>query len=193
MQLEKLEDLNKYITILIVDDNSGDRESLQLALEQEYETVWAVEKAEEASKYLSKTNILLADYNLATSKINGIELIGDVKKEHGDRIEAILFTAENERKLKQKAMEAKATAYFEKPVQPEYLKLWINELGKRIWLQQILDNNPDEVVIMDQDGTILFIDKEKEKIFGKKLVGDKCHGKSQLRLVVFPEYLIMEP
>lgn len=63
MQLEKLEDLNKYITILIVDDKPKEIESLQLALEQEYETVWAVEKAEQALEYLPKTNILLADYD----------------------------------------------------------------------------------------------------------------------------------
>ena len=56
-KLEKLEDLNRYITILIVDDKKAIRESIKEALAQEdYEEVWAVETAEEALEYLPRTN-----------------------------------------------------------------------------------------------------------------------------------------
>ena len=178
MALEKLEDLNRYITILIVDDERDIRESLQLALEQEgYENVWAVEKAEQALGRLSKTNILLADYHLPTSEMkDGIALVREAKETYGEKIEAIVFSGKLDEAdmIRQKAVEAQAAAFLEKPVRTDHIKLWIEELGKRIWLQQILDSDPEEVIIMDETGTLLFVDKEKEKIFGKNLVGDKC-------------------
>ncbi len=177
MELSKLEDLEKYITILIVDDNNDSRKSLSDALEQEgYESIWTVETAEEAYNYLPKTNILLVDYQLPTSNQKGIELVEKAKKQYGDKIQAIVFSGltngfEN---VKQRTIAANAVAFFEKPLRTEYIKLWIKELSKRICLQQILDYYPDEVLIRSHNGTILYVNKEKEKIFGPDLCGDKC-------------------
>ena len=175
LKFKKLEDLNRYITILIVDDDEFVRNSLLMALNQEnYENVWAVENAQEAIKLLPKTNILLSDYKLDKSHLDGVELVRKAKADYPDRIEAIVFSGEGIENIRDAAREANAAAYLEKPVKMDYIKLWIKELGKRIWLQQILDTHPEEVVIIDQEGTILYADKQKQDIFGKDLIGDKC-------------------
>ncbi|MBN1350407.1 response regulator [candidate division KSB1 bacterium] len=175
MELQKLEDLNRYITILIVDDEEVVRESLKLALEQEqYENVWAVQSSEEALKYLQKTNILLADYDLPESELNGVGLVHLAKQKFADQIEAIVFSGKGGADARRAAIDARAAAYLEKPVRIDHIKLWINELGKRIWLQQILDNNPEEAMIISPTGTILYANKLKKEIFGDDIIGKKC-------------------
>jgi PAS domain S-box-containing protein len=175
MELKSLEDLEKYITILIVDNNVKVRVELKKTFERMgYLTVWAVAKAEDAYKYLPMTNILITDYLLPNGR-NGIELAIEARKRFGERIQTIIFSGDDKyfSVIRKKCQKAKVTACFHKPIEPSYLKLWMKELGKRIWMQQIIDNSPDEVLIRDKDGTILFLSKEKEKIFGVNLIGDK--------------------
>ena len=181
--LKNFEDLNRYITILIVDDEEKVRTRLKRTLDGEgYECVWAYETIEEAEKFLPKTNILLADHLLPGSWGNGVDFVEKVKKEYGDKIEAIVFSGKGKNEeIKAAAFAAGATAYFEKPLRMEYIKLWINELGKKIWLKGTLDSAPDEVLIFEPEGTILWANQEKKRIFGEKIIGEKCYQKFEKR------------
>jgi CheY-like chemotaxis protein len=177
MEPKSLEDLEKYITILIVDDDDDVRKMLSEAFKKAgYETVWAVETADEAYQYLEFTNILFADYSLPNGQ-NGIELAIEAKEKYGERIQTVIFSGELEYfdKIQAESKKAKVAACIPKPIQPTYLQLWIKELGKRIWMQQIINNDPDEVLIRSENGTILYVDKQKEIIFGNNLIGDKCY------------------
>jgi PAS domain-containing protein len=177
MELKRLEDLEKYITILIVESDNKLRDELQSTFKQVgYKFVWAVEKAKDAFKYLSKTNIMITNHNPSLG-LNGIELADKAKKEYGDRIQTVIFSGDSKNfdSIQRESAKAKVAACFRTPLEPGYIKLWIKEFGKRIWMQQILDNAPDEVLIKTKNGTILYVSKEKEKLFGEKLIGDKCY------------------
>jgi len=132
---------------------------------------------EEAVQKFRQTNILLTDQVLDSDKWDGIRITQEAKQQAGDDIEVILYSGRGA-EVADLATEAGAIAFLEKPLKFNYLKLWIEETAKRIWLQQILDTTPDELVVMDtQDfGKIHFVNKTKRNIFenGVPLEGDYC-------------------
>jgi nitrogen-specific signal transduction histidine kinase/PAS domain-containing protein len=188
--LKKIDDLNKFLSIIIVDDNPKYLRSMKLTLQQDgYKNIQTFMNSNIPEENLKNANILLTDYNLNNyknnslqnkriiEKNNGIDLIKNVKNLYGDKIETILFTGEKNDfvNIEKEASDAKVSVVFKKPFEIGYIKIWINELGKRIWLQQILDYDPDEVIIRSKTGTILYADEEKERIFGKDIIGKKCY------------------
>lgn len=173
-----LADLLQYVSILILDDDKDVRDSTQMKLQQAgYPKVEVTGDPEEAVQKFRQTNILLTDQVLGFDEWDGIKITQEAKKQAGDDIEVILYSG-CVSEIEDKATEAGAIAFLEKPLNFNYLKLWIEETAKRIWLQQILDTTPDELVVMDtQDfGKIHFVNKTKRDIFEKgiPLEGDYC-------------------
>ena len=174
MSKHSLDDLTRFITILIVDDQVIFRESTKESLNRYgFDTVWIAGTWEEAMDHLPATNILLTDFEFPNLSYTGIDLINHIKKNYNNSIETILFSAHEQAEHEVKKLKTEVTL-LKKPFPISLLNLWIKELAKRIWLKQILDNDPDEVMVYKPDGTILFVSKSKEKIFGENLLGKKC-------------------
>ena len=177
IDLKTIEDLQDHITITIIDDRKEARDLLQISLEQEgiYNTLF-FDNSEISDEVLKGTNILIVDYDLKSKK-NGLDFIEYVKERFGDDIETVLFTGNDDfGTIKEKAIKINVSGVFKKPVQGSYIKLWLKAVTEKIWFKQILDNDPDEIVIRSNTGTILYADKEKERIFGKELLGKKCYN-----------------
>ncbi|NIA29974.1 MAG: response regulator [Actinobacteria bacterium] len=175
---EPLADLLQYISILILDDDEQVRDSTQMRLQQAgYPKVEVTGDPEEAVKKFRQTDILLTDQVLDSTEWDGIRITREAKKQARDNIQVILYSG-CVSEIADQATEAGAIAFLEKPLNFNYLKLWIEETAKRIWLQQILDTTPDELVVMDtyDFGKIHFVNKTKRDIFekGVPLEGDYC-------------------
>ena len=144
-----LADLLQYVNILILDDDEDVRDSTRMKLQQAgYPRVEVTGDPEEAVQKFRQTNILLTDQVLDSDKWDGIRIAQEAKQQAGDGIEVILYSG-CVSEIEDKAIEAGAMAFLEKPLKFNYLKLWIEETAKRIWLQQILDTTLDELVVMD--------------------------------------------
>ncbi|NOY61176.1 MAG: response regulator, partial [Calditrichaeota bacterium] len=173
-----LADLLQYISILILDDDEQVRDSTQMRLQQAgYPKVEVTGDPEEAVKKFRQTDILLTDQVLDSTEWDGIRITREAKKQARDDIQVILYSG-CVSEIADQATEAGAIAFLEKPLNFNYLKLWIEETAKRIWLQQILDTTPDELAVLDTRdfGKIHFVNKTKRDVFekGVPLEGDYC-------------------
>jgi PAS domain S-box-containing protein len=186
VKTNNLEDLEKFISILIVDNEEGVGKGYEEALKLVgYKNVKAVCTISEAYQYLEYTDILLIDYYLNNIEI-GLKLVKDAKEIYGDNIQAIIYSGEGDQtkidEIERNALSLRAAGFLTKPFSVNYLRLWIKELSKRIWMQQILDNSPDEIMIADNEGNILFANKMKKQIFESELIGEKCYNCFEIKL-----------
>lgn len=180
IDLKTIDELSRHITITIIDDEYRHSEILRLSLEQQgfdNDNILTFNSCNDLDEYLNKTDVLFVDYELGSkSNLNGLDFIKYVKEKFGDEIETILFTGNSNLGLiKEAAGNINVSGIFQKPVEGNYIKLWLKAITEKIWFKQILDNDPDEIVIRSNTGTILYADKEKERIFGKELIGKKCY------------------
>jgi PAS domain S-box-containing protein len=184
MMLNRFEDLEKYVSILVVDSDEFTCNKLINDLKASgYLTVLGANNINEAKSRLEKVNILLIKHVLYNRFFNGLKLASLVKKKYGGKIESAIILNEDDNLMviDKIAKRINMFAAFNYPKDFYYLMIWLKEIGKRIWLQQILNNAPEEVLIRDKDGVILYVDHEKEKIYGKKLIGDKCFNRFEYR------------
>jgi DNA-binding NtrC family response regulator len=103
--------------ILIVDDEEGARESLEVILE-EYYTVEAVEDGPTALALIQKKpfDVVLLDVNMP--KVNGLEVLKQIK-DHNDAIEVIMVSAADRAREATISLKTGAFDYITKPYEPE--------------------------------------------------------------------------
>ena len=103
-------------TILFVDDSASIRALVKMILEEDDYTVLMSEDGQDAMKFFDGQTIDLVITDLHMPRMNGIELIKEVRKIKGYRFMPILFlTTETKPELKQEAKAAGATGWITKP------------------------------------------------------------------------------
>ncbi|MBN1479616.1 GAF domain-containing protein [candidate division KSB1 bacterium] len=172
-----LSKLLPYIRILILDDNYDLAKATSFKLNQRgYKNIDIATHPQKALPKLQYCNILLTDLKLKVPGWDGLRVCREVKKRYGDQIEVIIYSAQD--KEMQNAVENGAIAFLKEPLQLDYLKIWIDEIAKRMWLEKILNAIPDEITVMDiQDfGYIHYVNKSKENAFEiyRPLIGKYC-------------------
>ncbi len=183
-----LDDLLQYIRILILDDDdnlaNAARTSLNLI---GYPYVEYTDDPSVAWDKLPSTNILLIDHFLGYADQNGIEFTREAKKKFGNELDVIIYSG-SVGELVHFAIEAGATACLEKPLNFEYLSLWIKETAKRIWFEKILNAIPDEIAVLapnvEEFGRILYANETKKSKHEKgkdPLEGDYCWQRFEKR------------
>ncbi len=182
-----LSELLRFIRILILDDEENIGYATQTRLQQKgYPFVEFYHEPDAAWDELKHTNILLVDHYLGYSPKTGIEFTREAKLKYGSDLDVILYSGSVE-DLTQEAIDAGATACLQKPLNFEYLNLWIKETAKRIWLEKVLDAIPDEVIVIDpgekEFGKIHFANKTKKQKFegGVPLENDYCWRRFELK------------
>jgi len=108
--------------IMTADDSASIRQMVRFTLEQAGYTVVEAVDGEDALKKLEYTpiNMLIADLNMP--KMNGIELIREVRsKPRYKFMPIIMLTTESQTSKKQEGKEAGATGWIVKPFKPEQL------------------------------------------------------------------------
>lgn len=100
--------------ILICDDEEGIRESLKLILGDHYPLI-VVETAEAALQVLAKDNsIKVGLLDIKMPKVNGIELLGEIKKKHPS-VKIIMVTGYKSVETAAEASRLGASGYIVKP------------------------------------------------------------------------------
>lgn len=166
-----------YIRILILDDNYNLAKATAFNLNQRgYQNIDIATHPQKALEKLKHSNILLTDLKLKVPGWDGLRVCREVKKRFGDRIEVIIYSAQEEEL--HNAVENGAIAFLKEPIEFDYLKIWIDEIAKRIWLEKILNTIPDEIAVMDikDFGFIHYVNKSKEDAFKiyTPLIGKYC-------------------
>ncbi|GMT46020.1 MAG: response regulator [bacterium] len=103
-------------TILFVDDSASIRALVKMILEEDGYNVLMSEDGQDAMKFFDGRIIDLVITDLHMPRLNGIELIKEVRKIEDYRFVPILFlTTETKPELKQEAKAAGATGWITKP------------------------------------------------------------------------------
>ncbi len=103
-------------TILFVDDSASIRALVKMILEEAGYNVLMSEDGQDAMKFFDSRTIDLVITDLHMPRMNGIELIKEVRKIKNYRFVPILFlTTETKSELKQEAKAAGATGWITKP------------------------------------------------------------------------------
>lgn len=148
----------KTASILVVDDEAGIRELLEIMLKREGYSVTTASSAKEALEALSSRSFELVITDIAMEGMSGIELLTKVRQAHHDTA-VIVITAHGSTESAVEAMKLGANDYLTKPFQIEEMKIAVasslkardlerenrqlrSELGKAFSLDNIIGNSP---------------------------------------------------
>ncbi|MFA6136824.1 MAG: response regulator [Sulfurimonas sp.] len=112
---KKLQEKAKYMTILCVEDEKDLRESIVLFLKKFFKSVDSAEDGLQGlEKYMSNSyDIVLTDIQMP--KMDGLELLKEIKRMHPDR-QGIILSAFDHNEYLLKAIEVKVDHYIIKPI-----------------------------------------------------------------------------
>ncbi|MBN1479269.1 hypothetical protein JXA70_03245 [candidate division KSB1 bacterium] len=168
-----LEELLKYIRILILDKDEQFASSLKSELNQAgYPFVDQTSSTEQAWDKLPTTNIVLVDFLWGDGEENSLQFVQRAKAAFQEEIDAFVYSTPAD-KLSSYVAQTGATAWLEKPLNFNNLTSWIRETARRIWYEKILNNIPDEVIVIEPSdkefGKLHFVNKTKKDRFEKGL------------------------
>ena len=144
--------------VLIVDDEQGPREALNMVLKPFY-GIYNASSGPQAMEMIRKTAIDLAILDLRMPGMQGIDLLREIKKERG-QLEIIILTGYGTLKTAVEAIRAGAADYLLKPFnvaemisvinrvlskkrQRDYLMNFLNELGNMVGYDCSVDEIPE--------------------------------------------------
>jgi putative two-component system response regulator len=114
-------------TILVVDDESGVRESIRMILKPQYD-VYTAQNGNEALQYIQKEKIDIITLDLTMPGLSGIEVLKQIKKGNAD-IEVIIISAYGTQQNHSEAVRHGAGDFIIKPFNAPDL---INSICKSI-------------------------------------------------------------
>ena len=135
-EMEKPENRNVRILILVVEDDKYMNETLREVLEEEgykVESSLTVQEAQEKIRYSEKKfNLLILDYNLQfLSGVTGLDIYL-LAKERNPAIQAIMISAYGDKKIKEKAREKGISVFLDKPFKINEFTEAVNSISKKI-------------------------------------------------------------
>jgi len=124
-------------TILIVDDEPGARESLEVILEENYQLL-SVGSGQEAMETFQKVpiNLILLDVNMPD--MDGLTVLRKIK-EQDEEIDVIMISALNQARKAVDAIKLGAYDYITKPYEPEDILSTVNRVISKQKLYKELD------------------------------------------------------
>jgi len=156
-------------TILVVDDEAGARESLEVILEDDYQVVSAG-RGKEALEILRKTPIDLVLLDVNMPEMDGLAVLRKIKEQE-EEIDVIMVSALNLARKAVDAIKLGAYDYITKPYEPEDILSTVARVINKQKLYKELDYLRREVEesrgfdqIISQDKTMLEIFQLIKKI-----------------------------
>jgi DNA-binding NtrC family response regulator len=187
--------MNKYIKILVVDDERDSRETYKMLLESQNYAAEAVESAEKALEFLEKEFCHIVISDITMPGMDGLQLLHEIKKKYQNRIEVIMATGYGTIESAVEAMKTGAYGYFVKSHNPDELLMEIqkamnslemenmkelqstkpvkylldskNARMRQVWdLVDLVANSGANVLITGESGT------------GKEIIAEEIHRRS---------------
>ena len=146
--------------ILLVDDEVGIRKVLGISLsDMGYEVVTA-EDGEEALKTFRELlpPIVLTDIKMPG--INGVELLGEIKKEHPDT-EVIMITGHGDMDLAIQSLQSDATDFVTKPINDDVLEIALKRAHERISMRHQLREYTENLETLVQEQSARLVEAER--------------------------------
>ena len=130
-------------TILVVDDEQGARESLEVILEDDYQVLTA-ESGQEALETLKKTpvDVILLDVHMP--EMDGLETLRKIK-EQDEEIDVIMISALNLARKAVDSIKSGAYDYITKPFEPEDILSSVSRVISKQRLHKELDFLRNEI------------------------------------------------
>ena len=184
--------------ILIVDDDSGNREGLTLLLQQAGYEITATESGESALQRLAETSFAIIITDLFMPGISGLDILRRVK-ERTPQTPVILMTGHASTETAVEAMKEGAFDYLTKPINVKELKILLDKaleksrlVAENLYLRQQLRGKYHFANMIGNSPTMQAIFKQMEKIVqtdstvlilgesgtGKELVASAVHYNS---------------
>jgi len=150
-------------TLLIVDDEPGARESLEVILEDDYK-VLSVGSGQEALETFQKVpiDLILLDVNMP--EMDGLAVLRKIK-EQDDEIDVIMVSALNQARKAVDAIKLGAYDYITKPYEPEDILSTVNRVISKQKLYKELDFLQREVEESREFNQIVSQNKTMQEIF----------------------------
>lgn len=150
-------------TILIVDDEEGARQSLEIILEDKYRVLIA-ESGGEALKILEKEPVALVLLDIHMPDMDGLEVLRRIK-EQDETIDVIMVSALNLARKAVDAIKLGAYDYITKPFEPEDILSTVERVISRQRLNRELDFLRKEVKNLQGFDEIISQNKTMLEIF----------------------------
>ena len=184
--IDKRYEILKNAIILVVQDNQHELEEMNKLFKVYCKKCYIAENGKKGyEKYLKyRPDIVLTDYKL--SETNGLEMIKNIRKVD-KKVPIVLITRYNDNILLSKAIEYKVSAYLSKPINYALLLDTISKEFKSILkdkklddrnrlMQAILEEFPQKIMVVDNNGNILFSSNAiKKDQFWKEKSFQKCY------------------
>jgi two-component system sensor histidine kinase/response regulator len=135
--------LPRRSTLLIVDDEVGPRQSLQVIFKDEYNILVAT-NGPEAIELAKKNKIHLAILDIRMAGMSGIEVLERLKYVDPD-IEAIMMTAFETTETMRQALRLRACDYLNKPFDLASLRAAVSSAMQRNTLECEIHNNAEQL------------------------------------------------
>ena len=129
------------VSVLVIDDETGSRESMAIALEKAGLGVRTFDDAREALAYLeagSTAQLVICD--LRMPDMDGLGFLAEVRKAYGEKLSVILVTGFGSIQSAVEAMQVGADDYLTKPVDLYELRQRVNNLLEKHNLQEQVSN-----------------------------------------------------
>src|SRR4030066_1620396 len=151
-------------TILIVDDEPGARQSLEVILEDDYQ-ILAAESGQEALEILQKKSIHLILLDVHMPDMDGLEVLRKIKEEDEEK-DVIMVPALNLARKAVDAVKLGAYDYITKPYEPEDILSTVDRVLSKQKLHRELDFLRREVEESRGFDQIISQNKAMLEIFG---------------------------
>lgn len=165
--------------ILVIDDDSSIRETLDLYLTEEgYQVVVAETGTEGLNAYVKHTpDVVILDIRLPD--IDGFTVLEDLREE-SETIKVIMITAHHDMESTIKAMKGGAFDYIHKPVNVDELDMAIKKALKTLEMEKKIDGLLMEPSRQYKVGDIIGVGREMREIF--KTIGVVSQSKTTVLL-----------
>ncbi len=153
---KKLQEKAKYLTILCVEDEKDLRESIVLFLKKFFKSVDSAEDGLQGfKKYMSNHyDIVLTDIQMP--KMDGLELLKEIKRMHPDR-QGIILSAFDHKEYLLKAIEVRVDHYITKPIDVNLMAATLLSSIETLELRAELEQQRE--IIINQSRTSAMSDK----------------------------------
>jgi PAS domain S-box-containing protein len=188
----------KQIAVLIVEDDTNIRESLQNFFSNIFKNVYSASNGQEGyniyTKYQDEINIIISDINMP--ELNGLEMIAKIKKIAKNDLSYILLTAYSEPHYLLDAIKLGVSHYSIKPIVIKDVMVHIEEICQKQYNAKQLINKTNELreylEIVDQVAVVSTTD-EKGIITSANDIFCETSGYTKEELVGQPHNIIRHP
>ncbi len=178
--------------ILVLDDEKEIRDLVGRILKRKGYNYYSVANAEEAKNYLQseKVDLVLCDIDMPGQ--SGLDFCRDLKTLRPD-VAVVMVTGFDDPDIANRAIKAGAYGYVVKPIEPNDLLIYIDNVLHRIKLEKeneealkdseemfraISESANDAIVMINEQDEVTFWNRAAEQIFGyrrKDILGKRLH------------------